>query len=221
MMKALLRKDYRMNRALLIVALAVLVGPYVVGACAQYQDVYSAGKWGGTIAVSAVGAMASSLLVISLLAANAFTQERTDRSAEFLACLPPSRLSILLSKFLLVISVSLVMWGVNLVMGLIVAPRLGMFEPGVEGPIEFLLPTSVLVFGAGWAASTWMTSPVGAWGIASAAPMFVGGVLLSCYYFLGAPTEEQISNVYTVVSLTLGTAALVVSSVLYVRRVTP
>lgn len=165
--------------------------------------------------------MATSLLTISLLAAQAFTQERTDRSAEFLATLPPSRWSILLSKFVLAFSVSVVLWIVNLVMGLIVAPRFGHFEPGVEGPIEFLLSTSVLVFGVGWAASTLMTSPVGAWGIASAAPMAVGGVLLSCYYFLGAPTEEQVSGVYTVVGYTLGIAALTASSVVFVRRVEP
>jgi hypothetical protein len=220
-MRALLWKDYRMNRALLIVSAVALVGPYLIGAAVQWRDAQSTGMWGGTIAASAIAAMATSLLTISLLAANAFTQERTDRSAEFLAGLPPSRRSILLSKFVLAFSVSVGLWMVNLFMGLVVAPRLGQFQPGIGEPIDFLLPTSVLVFGAGWAASTLMSSPVGAWGIASASPMVVGGMLFLCYYLFGAPSEEQVGRVYLVVSYALGGATLLVSSVVYVRRVEP
>lgn len=220
-MRALLWKDYRMNRPLLIVSAVILVAPYAIGAAVQFRDAKSTGMWGGTVAAMALAAMASSLLTISLLAANAFTQERTDRSAEFLACLPPSRLSILLSKFVLAFSVSVAMWVVNLVMGLVVAPRLGHFEPSLAVPARDLLVTSALVFAAGWAASTVMTSPVGAWGVASATPMVLGGLLFTCWYCFGVPTEETLGAVYRSIA---GVAAIVVfagSSVLYVRRVEP
>jgi len=220
-MKALFWKDYRMNRALLIVALVILVTPYGIGIGIRYKDAQSTGMWGGTVAAAALAAMATSLLMVSLLAANVFAQERADRSAEFLAILPPSRLKILLSKLVLTGGTSCFLWSVNLVMGLIVAPSLGDFEPSLHGQVEFLLPTSVLVFAAGWAASTVLSSPVGAWGIASAAPMAVGGAVLSSWYFFGTPTEEQATPVYIFVCYLLGAVTFAVSSVAYVRRVTP
>lgn len=220
-MKALLWKDYRLNRALLIVALVMLVAPYSIGVAVQLKNAQSTGMWGGTVGAAALAAMATSLLTVSLLAANVFAQERADRSAEFLATLPPSRLLVLLSKFILAAGVTGVLWGVNLAMGLMVTPRLGGFEPPLDQPAEDLLATSVLVFGAGWAASTVLASPVGAWGIASAAPMVLVGILGLSWYFLSVPTENQLRPLYVGSCLVLGAAAFVVSSVLYVRRVTP
>lgn len=224
-MRALLWKDYRMNRALLIVCGAMLVAPYFIGAAYQYYDeMYdgmAVGKRGGAAAASALAAMAVSLLTISLLAASAFTQERTDRSAEFLAHLPPSKWNILLSKFALAFGVACVLWTVNAAMGLIVAPKLGQFQPSLHEAATDLLCTSVLVFGAGWAASTWMTSPVGAWGIAAAAPMVVGGVMFASWYFFGTPAESEFQSAYRVLVLLCGMAAIAISSGLYLRREEP
>lgn len=220
-MRALLWKDYRMNRALLVVSAFVLVVPYAIGVAVQYRNAQSTGMWGGTVAAMALAAMACSLPTISLLAANAFTQERTDRSAEFLACLPPSRLSILLSKFVLAFSVAVVMWVVNLVMGLVVAPALGDFQPSLADSVRFLLPTSALVFAAGWAASTVMTSPVGAWGVATATPMVIGGILYASWYYFGVPSEGEFGSVYSVVAVITAIVVFAVSSVGYVRRVEP
>lgn len=221
MMKALIWKDYRMNRALLVVAAAIVAGPYLIGVLVQFKDAQAVGRWGGTVAASALAAMATSLLVISLMAANAFSQERADRSAEFLAQLPPSRWSILLSKFILALTVSLVMWAVNLMMGLIVAPRLGGFEPPLDDAVASLLPTSVLLFGAGWAASTVMSSPVGAWGVSAAAPMALGGIILSVWYVFDIPADGRIQPIYGAACIVLGVTALIASSIMYVRRVTP
>lgn len=111
------------------------------------------------------------------------------------------------------------MWVVNLVMGLVIAPWLGDFQPSLDDPVRFLLPTSALVFAAGWGASTVMTSPVGAWGVATATPLVLGGILYASWYYFGAPSEGEFGSAYSVVAVIAAIVVFAVSSVAYVRRV--
>ncbi len=224
-MKALLWKDYRINRAILITGFSTLAGTYLACWLVHVADGSAAGmsrsEWGETLTSAVLAGMAVSLMSISLLGANAFTSERTDRSAEFLACLPPSRLAVLTSKFVLVLTAFVPIWGVNLGVVYVVIPWLGGTEPSVGELTGFLLSTCILCFSAGWAASTVMSSPVGAWGIGTAAPMAVGGVLLSSSHYFGTPGREELGSWYSTSAVVVGVVAFIVSSVIYVRRVTP
>jgi len=220
-MKALLWKDYRMNRVLLLVAFLFLVTPYIVGIGIRLNDPVPTGFWPETMASSAIASMASSLLVISLLAANAFAGERADRSAEFLVYLPPSKASILTSKLLIAGLTFVFLWGVNLIVVWIVDIQAEQRGLHLAEQCRFLLITSVLVFAAGWAASTVMSSPIGAWGIASAAPVAIGGAFMTSSYFFDVPTQNQLVRWYSTSALVLAAVAFVASSLGYLRRVGP
>lgn len=224
-MTALMWKDYRMNRALLVTAGAMLVMPYVIGVLlhlfdGSWRDM-TAWHWGQSLVAMAVAAMACSLLPISFLAANAFSSERMDRSAEFLVTLPPSRWAILTSKLLVSSSASGVVWIANLAVIWLLIPALGGGEPWLNPTTGDLFVTTVLVFSAGWAASTVMSSPVGAWGAAVAAPTLVCGLLFSIAHFFGRPTGDEFRYYYSVVSLSLSAVLMFTSSFFYLRRVAP
>jgi hypothetical protein len=107
MFVALIKKDIRLLQSFLLVAIVATIGCYVttgigVFLLTNYQDesmqtlpvrcfllLRGGHNFGfGTTALCSV-----------LIAGSIITLERADRSAEFLACLPPSRLQHLASKF--------------------------------------------------------------------------------------------------------------------------
>src|SRR5262245_42537586 len=118
-MTGLLWKDYRLNRGLLILGLFGLAGVYVVGLAIEMSDTWPAlpapKVWAD--ALSSYGHMALSVLpfVAALLGGNAIACERADRSAHFLAYLPPTKTRILASKFIVAVCALAVFCGGNLV----------------------------------------------------------------------------------------------------------
>lgn len=107
MFAALIKKDMRLLQHYLLVSVVVTLGCYIATAIGvtwltTYQDEsmqtlpirsFLALRGGHNLGF---GATAFCSL---LIAGSIFTLERADRSAEFLACLPPSRLQHLASKF--------------------------------------------------------------------------------------------------------------------------
>jgi ABC-type transport system involved in multi-copper enzyme maturation permease subunit len=227
-MKALLWKDYRVNRSVLLIAAVMLVGPYLAAvafAAASGRETLASPRWWcEALTNAAMISVALSLLSVSMLGANAFATERADRSAEFFAYLPPTRARALLSKAILALSAGCAIWLVHAVLAMVVLPRLDAMSSGIslpDGTIKFLLPTAVLVFGTAWAASTVLSSPAAAAGLSFAAPLIVGGALLTLSHFTGAPRSEDLEAWYRAACVTLGVFAFILFSVVYTRRVTP
>lgn len=108
-------------------------------------------------------------LAFAMLAGNAIAGERTDRSAEFIACLPLSRWRLLAGKLLLFLIAIAMIWGVRLLIWNIWSfdqtPDLRSF------PIQFLL-----IVGASWLFSSLNSSAV----IASALGIVVNWVVVGC-----------------------------------------
>ena len=117
-MTALLWKDYRLNRGVLLLGIALLLGPYAaVSAIAlhgHWPSLPPAGEWSALLLMASFLSLGLSQLTLVMLAGNSIASERADRSAEFLAYLPPSRTQILASKLLLAMLAAGVTWTVNL-----------------------------------------------------------------------------------------------------------
>jgi ABC-type transport system involved in multi-copper enzyme maturation permease subunit len=228
-MTALLWKDYRLNRGVLLLGAALLLGPYaVVFPVALYGHWPSwppAAEWSALLRAASFFSVALSQLTLAVLAGNSIASERADRSAEFLACLPPSRLEILASKLLLALLAAGAVWAVNLSVATLVVPALGAppDNPWDQvAPRPMLAAGTVLVFGASWLGSAVLNSPASATilGIVVAA---VGGPLLvqAAWALFASGAREALTSYGLVVSLSVGALCFLSGSASFLRRVEP
>ena len=228
-MKALLWKDCRVNQLVLIVGLLLAVAPFLIAVPVNFYSERLHGAlprpWPEQLVSTALFSLSFSLLTIVMLGGNAVAGERADRSAEFLAYLPPSRRAIITSKAVLAIGVGLVIWIANLAVIYGLAPVTGRLSQEValnlaamrNESILFLAVTSVVLFGGAWLASSFVASPAVATGLGFVPP-FVTGCLLM--YFLG-PEHPDIGSWYRIIALTLGVVFFVAGVAYYLRRVEP
>jgi ABC-type Na+ efflux pump permease subunit len=228
-MTTLLWKDYRLNRGVLLLGVTLLLGPYAaVGAGALYgpwPSWPSVADWSARLLDASFFSLALSPLTLAVLAGNSIASERADRSAEFLACLPPSRLEILASKLLLTLLAAGAIWAVNLSVASLLVPTLG---GPPDNPWDKLAPRSmlaagtVLVFGASWLGSAVLNSPASAT-ILGLAVGLVGGPLLvqAAWALLGSGAREELASYGVIVSLGVGALCFLSGSVSYLRRVEP
>jgi ABC-type transport system involved in multi-copper enzyme maturation permease subunit len=123
---ALIRKDARLLRLYLRSALVATAGCYVIMAVltvifSSYQE-ESAQSLSNRAFLTCMGGSNGGLGITyffaALLAGSIFTLERSDRSAEFLACLPPTRMQNLISKLTVVLGVTAMMVTVHLLFAL-------------------------------------------------------------------------------------------------------
>jgi ABC-type transport system involved in multi-copper enzyme maturation permease subunit len=110
MIWALIRKDARLLRNYLRSAVVVTGCSYLVTAIVIHRESLpdASTPWGiaMTLLVLALGSnlgFLSTAFMAALMAGSVFTLERSDRSAEFLACLPPTRKQNLVSKLSVVL----------------------------------------------------------------------------------------------------------------------
>ncbi len=135
-MKWLLWKDYRVNRAIFIAALVLLVGPHAVVAIAIWLGGLRRGDWAEGFMISSFYSLGLLQVAMALLGGNSIAGERVDRSAEFLAYLPVSRGRILASKFLVALAAVPLIWLPNLVVLVIAYALLPPFHSAAK-PISY------------------------------------------------------------------------------------
>jgi hypothetical protein len=228
-MKALLWKDYHVNRVVLGVGAAVLALPYVLfGAASLWQRWRYGGPdpWPLVLVTAGVFSLGLSLLTLALLAGNAIAGERADRSAEFLAYLPVSRQRILLSKALLALAASLLVWVVNLAVLYGVDPFLDAL-PGPDGTLKrnealpYLAAMAVLAFGLAWCTSSLLSSPAISACLGIALPI----VLLVTFTVFQSAYSKQSEFVwdrqYETTCIVLGIVGFTVGTCSYLRRIEP
>jgi ABC-type transport system involved in multi-copper enzyme maturation permease subunit len=171
-----------------------------------------------------ISMMLSSLIVPMLLGCNAFAAERSDRSADFLAYLPPSRLAIVASKVVFTFGVILMLVLIHLVVIHFMA--LSELVPGSPGVVDGLLfpyvpfRIELLMFGVAWLCSTFARSPAQAALCSILVSILVPAVIFSISRVLHMPMEasEQILNTFCVV---VGVTSFVTGTIYYIRRSAP
>ncbi len=228
-MTALFWKDYRLNRGVLLLGVALLLGPYAAAFASALHGHWPSwpptGEWATQLLAASFFSLSLSQLTLAILAGNAIASERADRSAEFLAYLPPSRRQILASKLLLALVTAGAVWAVNLCVSAWLVPALG--APGHNpwdkvAPRSMLAASTVLVFGAGWLGSAVLASPAGATSLGIGLPVVAGPLLVRVARALVASAaEKDPTPAAMLVCLALGSLCFLSGSAYYLRRVEP
>lgn len=176
MIWALIRKDARLLRVYLRSAIFATVACYLVSVImvvimAYYEDGNAQSGANRALLICKGGSTCgfpATYFFAALLAGSVFTLERSDRSSEFLACLPPTRMQNLVSKLIVVFGSTVMMIAVHLLFGCVAH----LFLPFVRGQspqvsVESLasalsalnfVAIIVSVAGGALAVSAWMKS---------------------------------------------------------------
>jgi len=226
-MKALLWKDFRFNRMVVIVGLIFLLGPLIAAVAIKLVEQLRYGEpiyWFDVMAKVGAVTLGVSLITLSFLGGNAFAGERADRSAEFMAYLPPTRWRKLASKVVFAAGGSITVVVVTLLISYGLASALG--EPTSDvvrfrSDIAFaMLPTAALLFAAAWCASSFLSSPTYAAGIGFAAPWLLF-LALAMYAYCTEIEGFEIGFWYNAIAYSLALLAFVAGCGIYLKRIEP
>lgn len=165
-MNWLLWKEFRHNLPVVIAALVFLLTPHLIALYAVCWDLYHGCFLGERccryVLISSFYSIVLSQLVVAAIGGNAFAGERIDRSAEFLASLPISRLRILTAKLLFAVIVVGTIWLSN-GMVFISLSHPGMWVGPDQQDIPRILAEAALVgsvfFSVAWVFSSFLNNP--------------------------------------------------------------
>lgn len=230
-MNALLWKDFRLNRSILLLTAVLFVLPHLGGMLwlafesAQRDAGWWSWQWSyDTVMRMGVLSLVLSLVGLTVLAGNALACEREEGSDEFLAVLPPTNGATLTSKILVVLGAMVLFWGLDFVAILGIAPRMPgapiVLVAGVDdNPItELLMTTGVALsmLGAAWWIASFSRKASTAWALAFTIPIaIVGAVGLA--QAVGVVQADGFGSAFLSSSLVLGIAGGVRGSLNYLR----
>ncbi len=237
-MRALLWKDYRQNRKMLIAVGVFLLIPYAIAIIAgtverlrlhgEY-DSYTTVSWNQVFFGASLWSLILLVPACGFIGGNAVAGERVDRSAEFTAYLPISRRSAIISKALLAIGACVVAALVNAGIAYVTTGWWLLAEEVRElrdvrmigEAVWFGGATVVLIFGISWLVSTLTNSPPisAASGIGSV--VLVAGTLALVDYIGGAREPITLEGWYAGLCFVLGILGFAFGIVYYLRRVEP
>lgn len=238
MICVLIKKDMRLLRNYLWVAAVATLGCYLANGIGVYWLTTYQDESMQTIPVrtfltlrggSNLGLSVAAFCAV-LMAGSVFTLERADRSAEFLACLPPTRMQHLLSKMTILFGPTVIMVCIHMVASMLsdmLLPHVRMtshpFAGGSNLP-SMLVITSILLsmIGGALAVSAWMNSN----GVPILCGLMTPALSLSAVSLLGylfdIPMQgEQFATRYAVASAVLGSFLTFCGAYWYVERIEP
>lgn len=230
-MSALFWKDVRLNRTVLVVTGALIALPYLVAIAFALNESYAASmpihrSWPNLILAANHFCLMHWPVAAALLGGNAFACERADRSAEFLAYLPPTKRLIASSKFAVVLVVAAIFWGLNLLLFWFSSAYIGddtfqYLDMSEAAPKSTFAAIGVLTFGVGWLASSVMTTTGPAVVSGLCAPIGLFALLQLTTWWLGWPPEGDYGEWFASISLSAGLLAVLGGWQIYLNRVEP
>lgn len=162
-------------------------------------------------------------LAIGLLSASIVSTERRERTSEFLYYLPPTKVKILLSKFIVCMLFYLVLSCVFLGVIFWLVPWLtsGEVEPLGTDLFAFVL-IAFAIFGCSWFGSCVFASPQVAalFGICVPFIVYLLVIQVANRIWPGLP-DDLMQIVSTVTATTIGGVGLLLGSILFIRRIEP
>ena len=238
MIRALIRKDARLLRFYLRSAITAIIACYLVCAgivvmTSQYQDAAMQSLTSRTFLTLAAGSIygiGTTGFFAAILAGSVFTLERSDRSAEFLACLPPTRMQNLVSKMTVVLGATTAMLAVHIIASSVANQIFPYVQvpPGqgniLFGTLEWLTSVAIIVsiIGGALAVSAWLKSN----GVPILAGLLTPLLILSFVSLIGwlldIPSEGNTFQIrYATSSFVLGVAFVYMGCNWYLTRSDP
>lgn len=231
MLKALIWKDLRINRLPLLIAGFVLVAPYIVVGVAVthmplWEEATAASAWAVLLATGCHFSVMCSQPMLAILSGHLIAVERGDRSAEFLAYLPPSRGLVLFSKAVVLAGTFLTIWGLNLLLHTIA------FWMSQDSDVAHDLTShltslprfaaiGLLAAGAGWLASANVDNSGPAVALGLAAPAVLFGMLLATNSAFNSPNHLSFTAVYFMLCPILAVVCFPIGTLNNLHRVEP
>lgn len=227
-MMALFWKDWRVNRFVLIFGFVFLIGPLLGGVIRSLVGQWRHGSpvtpWALLLVHCSFFSLAISFLTIGMLGGNAVASERADRSAEFLAYLPPSRLMVIGCKAVLALTACAIIWAFNLAVAYGIAPLVNQSADNLANPYtDMVMPmmaTSVVLFGSAWCVSCFSSSAAIATGIGFAVPIIIATLLAGINEWLVDGTLA-VGWWYQTLCIGLGILSFWLGFGYYLRRIEP
>jgi len=223
----LLWKDYRLNRGLMVLGVLGLIGVYLVGLATETTYTWPAlpGSKVWADAILSYGHMALGVMpfIAALLGGNAIACERADRSAHFLAYLPPTKAQILSSKFIVIACALGILGSGNLLMIYVIAPLL---SPDSENFLYMLgspsaaLAGCILTLGIGWLGSAYFEKPTIPVLAALTSPVVLSFGLFALAAVCGI-SKFEVAEWSGSVAFSIGIAAFFLGTWNYFHRVEP
>lgn len=243
MLATLLRKDWRLNRPVVIGSVAMSVVPYVVALLLQWIYPPHRGNTQTTYlevgVMTAMFCLAITVVMASAYGGVAFAAERRDRTAEFLALLPVRRSQIVVSKLAVAFACVAAMWTFHTaiigVCGYLVAPtgdHRAAFGDVFDDAFTICIPVILLSFGIAWLMSSFLQGPSLAAGLslgATALILFVTCVVTAKAVDTWSALEDRttldnspyVRSAVQSVGVGVGVLSVCVGAGVYVRRVRP
>jgi ABC-type transport system involved in multi-copper enzyme maturation permease subunit len=224
-MFALMKKDWRLNRAPMVGAGVIMLGVYGMTffyilftpkESFGYRNIYEPIVKAGTIM------MMISCILAACFGGMAFAAERRDRCADFLAMLPVSRLRVVLSKSIVGWKCALAPWLLNAMV--IYAILLTAHDQSDVKSIILLAASTVccliMCFGLAWLLSAFLESP------ALSSSISIGFALAFVFLILDAVnyrviTNRQASILMIWINPCIGIVSYIAGTIYYLRRVEP
>ncbi|MBN2216254.1 MAG: ABC transporter permease [Pirellulales bacterium] len=224
-MRWLIWKEYRLNRLILFVGLGLLLAPHVFATIAA---LFHPAEIEQFFHVSTGYSVITTQLLLALLGGNAIAGERADRSVEFLACLPFSRVQNMISKLVLAPAVFATISSVNLLIAFVVFtwPVTMANSLDVLGVIAIIGVTSLTFFCVSWLFSSLLNSATYSAAIGIISPLVVIMGIQGVVWLLGMDTRGPSGGLffeywYAGICLLLSMASFVAGAWYYLRRVEP
>ena len=228
-MIALLQKDFRLYRAAFVAAGIAVVAPYLLGMIACFYAFLGDPnrQIAGIFEFASMFGVLATIVLAAIFAGCAFSIERRERSAEFLAMLPVSRWQIMLSKILIPAPPLFGIWLIHASAFFLVVTYEGRNEdpgPYVSGLFAaYGLSSSamILAFGIAWLASVFLKSPAISASVAVVA-------LIASAFLIGIEYSDPAGRlnvsgaiVFLFFAVVTGILAFLVGILCYVKRVSP
>lgn len=230
MLRVLIWKDLRVNRfPLLLAGLLLLLSPVVIVTLTQIDSILIEQSWPrqlfAILSGCSIAIHLSAQLSIAILSANVVAIERVDRSAEFLAYLPPDRAMVMRAKGVVLAGAALTLFTIQLAC----AAAASIFgEPPDPAPVSsyfrFLLSTSsigICAAGIGWMASCSVSSNAIAILVALASPLLVGAVVLVVCLAIGIDNTTHAGALLAAAFMAIGFIGFLMGTRHYLQRNEP
>ena len=239
-MRALLAKDWRLNRTTMVGLIAAGAGCYLICMAiipGNHSSDNEADKVAGAVLAGAAGALALTALLASAFGGIAIAGERTDRTSDFIGLLPVTRTQIILSKWI----VSTLMLGTCAAFHVLVALTAALIPASPERhalllgltPTEYEALRKAAEGAACWAA-VWTSCAISFFGVAWLPSTFTrSGPISACISIaitsasvgvalsLEGHTQRELLLCLFMFPAAVGLASLAVGTLYYLRRVAP
>ena len=158
-----------------------------------------------------------SSIIIAMVCGCAFSLERADRSAEFLAYMPPSRKRIVTSKAIVNVFAILAIQILNPLVLFAVSGGLNWSWKDTGEFFCLWLPSTFYIFSFSWFFSSFLKSPIISTGLGIAS-FFTFGIFLNFFYYFPVVAPMEL---YTPIAIVLSIAAFIGGIVCYLYRTEP